>query len=344
MCGKELQLWQMGPGVDLEDGSQAARDKIGLQGEDFLDFNFELFLGPLPQRGQIQFGDQIRIGPGGGQKPNEVKVAVIDSGADLFHTSLQGVFWQNPTPEQINDDCIKGDYRGYDFQDNDVQPLDPHGHGTHVTGIIARDYPSDIDLQIMPLKFHDGEQGFLFDAVCAIYYAIEKKADVINLSWGFESPKAVPILTRAIKAAHADGIVVVTSAGNNSNNNDTIPHWPSNYKDWVLATANLNAAQSDLVGSSNIGPTLVGLAAPGEHIVSTFPNNEFRILTGTSMAAANVSRVASILKAYSPGSDPADVMNCILSTVTPLGTLSGKVETKGYLNEADALRCPPGSL
>lgn len=342
MCGEELQLWRMSPDIDLEDGMQAARDKIGLQGDDFLDYNFQLFLGPFPDRGQIPTGDQVGIGPGGGPKTSKVEVAIIDSGIDLFHAGLQPILWENPALYQTNDDCIAGDRHGYDFQDNDVMPLDPYGHGTHLAGIIGRNYPADIDLRILPLKFHDGQQGFLFDAVCAIYYAVKKEVDVINLSWGFESPKPPPILTRAIKYAVEKGIVVVTSAGNAGADNDSNPHWPSNYDQMVLAVANLNSANNNLVGNSNFGQNLVDLAAPGEFIVSTFPTNDFKILTGTSMAAANVSRVASIIKAKHPGAAATDVMNCILSTVTPLSPqLDTKVRTKGFLNEAGALSCTP---
>lgn len=340
MCGEELQLWQVSPDVDLEDGMQAVRDKVGLQGNDFLDYNFEIFLGPLPDRGQIEQGSEIRVGPGGGPYDNRVEVAIIDSGVDLFHNSLQGVLWENPDLYQNNDDCITGDLRGYDFQDNDVQPLDPHGHGAHLAGIIGRDYPADIDLRILPLKFHDGNQGFLFDAVCATYYAIKKEVDVINLSWGFESPEPPPILTRALKQAYEKGIVVVTSAGNSNRDNDARPHWPSNYEEITLAVANLRQDAGGLAGNSNYGQNLVDLAAPGEFILSTFPTNEFRYLSGSSMAAANVSRVASILKARNPGASAAAIMDCIRGTVTPLSpALDTLVQTGGYLNAADAVDC-----
>jgi len=342
MCGEELQLWQVSPDVDLEAGMQAAREKIDLQGGDFLDYNFELFLGPFPDRGQISGGDQVRIGPGSGPKTSQVDVAIIDSGIDLFHASLKDILWENPALFETRDDCIAGDIHGYDFQDNDVQPLDTYGHGTHLAGIIGQNYPSEVDLRILPLKFHDGQQGFLFDAVCAMYYAIKKDVDVINLSWGFESPTPPAILTRAIKRAVGEGIVVVTSAGNNNSDNDTNPHWPSNYEEMVLSVANLNSGSNNLVGNSNYGQNQVDLAAPGEFIVSTFPTNDFKILTGTSMAAANVSRVVSILKARNPGADPVSVMNCILTTVTPLSpALDNKVSTKGYLDEANALSCTP---
>ena len=341
LCGKKLQLWQIPPGTDLEEQQLAAREKTGVESTGGVSFNIPMVLGP----GQADRSDnaQDRFGS---SKPfqYEVTVAIIDSGVDFLHNDLQDVIWHNPAPLDASDDCIQNDLVGYNFRHDNAFPMDSLGHGTHVAGIIAKAFPGNVDLNILPLKFHDGEQGFIFDAVCATYYAIEKGAKVINMSWGFDSKEEIGILTDAIREAAKAEVVVVTSAGNDTQNNDTDFHWPSNYsKDFknVLAVANFNPGANDLDNDSNFGSTTVDLAANGVGIASTYINNSYAFLSGTSMAAADVSRTASIILAHSPGTPAADVVACINNSVTKVVNLNGDVTEEGVLNSVAAEGCFP---
>ncbi|MEM6726779.1 MAG: S8 family serine peptidase [Bacteroidota bacterium] len=127
--------------------------------------------------------------PPSGNDPSVV--AIIDTGIDYTHPLLTNYIWTNgnETTDIIDNDgnCLVDDGRGYNLAGRDNNPFDDSesGHGTHIAGIVSNVLlPSKLDL--MNLKSHDSEGfGTLFNGVCGIYYARDKKADVINLSWGY---------------------------------------------------------------------------------------------------------------------------------------------------------------
>ena len=269
-------------------------------------------------------------------------VAIIDVGIDYNHPSLTPYIWSNAAEivdgEDNDGNCLIDDARGYNFNKDNNDALDmTNGHGTHVAGIVVENIPVG-DVELINIKSHgDDGVGLLFEALCGIYYAAEKEANVINLSWGYRGV-ASSVLESAIARAGADcGSLVVTSAGNEGLNTDELPHYPSSYElENLIAVAALNETEDALSPESNYGPASVHLAAPGTRIFSTVPGGGFDFKSGTSMAAAAVSNVAAQLCAANPEATYANIKTAILNTVLELVSLED-LSTGGKLNTEAAL-------
>lgn len=194
--------------------------------------------------------------------PNVV-VAVLDTGVDYNHPDLAASMWNDPTTGAV----------GYDFVNNDADPMDDVGHGTHVAGIIAAALNGEGVAGVAPgVKVMAVKAGDVFGLsttaiISGIEYAASHGAKVVNMSFGGGSYDQYQY--DAIKA-HPD-ILFVAAAGNEANNNDTAPFYPASYAlPNIVAVAAL-AQNGALTSFSNYGPTSVGLAAPDENINSTVP-------------------------------------------------------------------------
>lgn len=224
-----------------------------------------------------------------------VSVAVIDSGADLDHPF-------------IADRIDRAD--AYDFVNNDSEPDDDNGHGTHVTGIICDGTPSNVS--VIPLKAMD-EYGETTEALLylAIRYAIDKNADVINISAGGFGESS--FFEEIIDEASAKGIIVVVAAGNEKT--DASKSMPGNVASAVTVAAvdkNLTIAEYSNYGS------IVDISAPGDDILSSVPpeieDSDFVEYSGTSMAAPHVAAAAACLKMYDRSYDTDDVIKMFRSS------------------------------
>lgn len=175
---------------------------------------------------KIDAGDAWNLSTGS----KNVVVAVIDTGVDYTDTDLAANIWTNPN---AGADGFQGDVHGYDFVNNDGNPMDDNGHGTHVAGILGTvgnngqgGVGVDWSVSIMPLKFLNSQgTGYLSDAIRAINYVTMERTQynvnvrVISASWG--GSDSSPALQSAIQAANDAGILFVTAAGNNGTNNDS---------------------------------------------------------------------------------------------------------------------------
>jgi hypothetical protein len=246
------------------------------------------------------------------------------------------------------------DLHGYDFANNDANPMDDHSHGTHCAGTIAARGNNGIGVvgvcqvaRIMALKFLTRSgRGYTSDAVRAIDYGIGNGARVLSNSWS--SYAADSQLLAAIQRARDAGVLFAAAASNEANNNDTRPAYPASYSRTtsnVLAVAATDASDR-LAGFSNFGALSVDLAAPGVSILSTTPGNSYTRFSGTSMAAPHVAGAAALLLASDPALTLAQLKDRLLSSVDPLGSLAGRVRTGGRLNVNRALAGftppPPG--
>lgn len=284
-----------------------------------------------------------------------VVVGVVDSGIDITHPDLAANIWTNPgeIPGNGIDDDHNGyvdDIHGWNFVDNTNNVTDVYGHGTHVAGIIGAAGDNgmgvagiDWQVSLMALKFEDSRGiGFTSSMLAALNYATMMRRDhginvvATNNSWETSSGPSV-VVENAIRAQGDAGITFVAAAGNNASNNDVLPRYPGSYRlPNVITVAALNTTNS-LASMSNYGAASVDLAAPGSLIQSTFPGGTYGILSGTSMAAPQVTGVVALLAAAKPGITVAEVRTAILGSATPVASLAGKTVAGGRLNAGASL-------
>ena len=284
------------------------------------------------------------LGTGG-----EVIVGVIDTGVDDDHEDLHGNMWVNEDeiPDNGLDDDGNGyidDIHGWDFVNNDNDPYDDNGHGTHCAGTIAGMGDNGIGVvgvcwsaKIMALKFlNSSGSGTTADAVSAMEYAIANGANLTSNSWGGGGYSIA--LLDAISAAGAANQLFIAAAGNSGSNNDSYPHYPSSYElGNIIAVAATD--HNDLkAGFSCYGLTSVDLGAPGVNILSSLPGNSYGYKNGTSMAAPHVSGACALVWAKGFSLSNYEVRDIILDNVDSIASLDGLTVTGGRLNVYRALR------
>lgn len=271
----------------------------------------------------------------------KIIVAVIDSGVDYKHPDLQGNMWS------------RGGKHGYDFYDNDDDPLDEQNHGTHVAGTIAAVGNNGVGVvgvswktQIMALRFlgPDGA-GATSDAVKCIDWAVANGAHILNNSWG--GPDTSPELSEAVARAERKGVLFVAAAGNTGgtgNNNDARPNYPGSLRQANVITVGA-IDENDARGSfSHYGKQSVDIGAPGVQILSTTRNNKYDSYSGTSMASPHVAGAAALIwgSTFStPTQTPAQmtkVRDLIYENARPV------VALKEFWGQAAPARVPGGVL
>ncbi len=215
-----------------------------------------------------------------------IVLAVIDTGIDYTHEDLATNMWTNPgeTANNLADDDGNGyvdDVYGINAINTSGEPLDDHGHGTHVAGTIGAVGNNNKGVagvnhtvKIMALKFIDAitGEGLTSDAVECINYVVTMKARGVNIkatnnSWGGGSYDAA--LYDAIYALKTNDILFVASAGNDSANNDSITRYPSGYNLANIVAVAASDHNDSLAWYSNYGATTVDLSAPGSSIYSS---------------------------------------------------------------------------
>jgi subtilisin family serine protease/PKD repeat protein len=274
---------------------------------------------------------------------SDIIIGVIDTGVDYTHGDLAANIWHNPGEIPFNgiDDDGNGyvdDTVGWDFYNNDNDPSDDHYHGTHVSGTIAGVGNNGIGVtgvmwkaKIMPLKFlNSSGNGNTADAIEALQYAIKNGARITNNSWGGGGYETA--MYSAISAANTAHQLFVVAAGNESNDNDASPAYPSSYNLPNVISVAATGSSDNLASFSNYGITGVDLGAPGVMIYSTAPGNSYMNLSGTSMATPHVAGACGLIWSMDTGMNYLDVRNSILNGVDVIPALTGKCVTGGRLN------------
>lgn len=272
-------------------------------------------------------------------------VAVIDTGVDYNHEDLQDNIWTNSaevsgtTGADDDNNGYVDDVHGINLIDPNETPMDDHGHGTHVAGIIAMEnnnvggvgiaYKS----KIMPIKA-GGSDGTLYssDIAKGIEYAYKNGADVINMSFGSSAHSA--LIENALQDAF-NSCVLVAAAGNDGIPTADCPlggqnMYPASYS-YVIGVMAYDEANSfasfsnwDYKPNANAEYEVV---APGVSVYSTLPNGRYASWNGTSMAAPMVSAEAAILRSSLKDKDT-------YSSRYIMGQLVGATEdTITYYNE-----------
>lgn len=275
----------------------------------------------------------------------------IDAG-DL----LADANWENGVNEDGNgylDDLI-----GWDFANNDNDPLDDGNHGTHVSGTIGAlgnngQGVAGVNwaVQIMPLKFLDAAgSGYLSDAVLALdYYTAAAAAAggeasqyvATNNSWGGGGASQAMLDTIVLGARQ--GVLFVAAAGNGGtdgigDNNDRTGYYPAGYStvagagyEAVIAVAAITSAGARST-FSNYGETTVDIGAPGSGIVSTVVGGGYANYSGTSMATPHVVGALALLASLAPSLTAAELRAALLDSAAPTSSLAGVTVTGGRLD------------
>ncbi len=285
---------------------------------------------------------------------SSVVVASIDTGVDYTHEDLAANMWVNPG--EVAGDGIDNDGNGFiddiygiDTANDDSDPLDDQGHGTHTVGTIGAVGNNGIgiagvnwNVQVMALKFLSNTgSGLTSDAIDAISYMTMMKTTfgvnivASNNSWGGSGQSQA--LEDAIQASIEAGIMFVAAAGNSSNNNDVNPEFPASLDlDGVISVAATDH-NDQLASFSSFGANTVDVGAPGVDILSTLPGNSYGELSGTSMATPHVTGAVALLMAHSPAASLEQIKTAILTGADRVGSLTGRTVTGGRLNVANSL-------
>ncbi|MFA6978580.1 MAG: S8 family serine peptidase [Ignavibacteriaceae bacterium] len=252
-------------------------------------------------------------------------IAILDTGVDWLHPDLKNKIWTNPNeiPDNGMDDDGNGyvdDVRGWDWINNDNNPTDDNSHGTHVAGIAAAEVNNGIGIagvnwkaKILPLKvFQSSGRADAATIAQGIIYAKIIGATVINMSFGSYSRSMT--MEGALENAYTTS-VLVAAAGN-----DGIwigpcslckPFFPAALA-YVLGVQVIGASFTNYDQDGPIFsefPDLLNyeLSAPGTEILSSIPDGNYRIYSGTSMAAPLVSGAVSLYK-IKHSVDPQELM------------------------------------
>jgi subtilisin family serine protease len=286
---------------------------------------------------------------------DDIIAVVLDTGVDLQHEDLAANAWVNPSPGALPG--FSNDINGWNFINDNNQTFVSSSedyHGTHVAGSIGAVGDNKIGVtgvawhvRLMSLKFLGGPQGkgSTSNAVRGINYAIDMRnrgfnIRVINASWGGGGNSQA--LHDAIAAANAAGILFVCAAGNESNNVDDTPSYPSAFAKDLPGCISVAAVDQggNLASFSNYGHGSVSLAAPGVQIESTYPGNTYTTLSGTSMSTPYVSGIAVLLWSHEPSLSPDQVKQRLVDTSEPLNSLASLVARSGRASAYAALTNP----
>lgn len=247
-------------------------------------------------------------------------IAIIDSGIDWTHPDLEGKIWMNYA--ELNgipgvDDDGNGfvdDFRGWDWINNDNNPMDDNSHGTHVAGIAGAKSNNGLGIagvswgaKVMAIKvFQSSGYGDAGTIAQGIAYAKDKSVTVINMSFGSYT-RSLTIET--ILAVAYGTSVLVAASGNDATcigpGATCLPAYPAALS-FVLGiqATDISGAYSSFSNFDQDGPIIsyysdllnYELKAPGSQIISLVPNGNYRIYSGTSMAAPVISGAVSLYK------------------------------------------------
>jgi len=261
-----------------------------------------------------------------------VTVAVVDQGVKYDHPDLDGNM----------DGSVSNS--GYDFVDSDGDPypdvLSDEYHGTHVGGIAAAEVDNGEGVTgignsslLSGRALSEAGSGSTADIADAVTWAADQGADVINLSLG--GGGYTDTMKNAVSYATNNGALVVAAAGNDGQGSVS---YPAAYSE-CLAVSALDPDET-LASYSNYGSS-VELAAPGTNVLSTWTDDAYDSISGTSMATPVVAGVAGLALAQWDLTN-AELRNHLKNTAADVG-LSGDQQGSGRVDAGNAITTEPGS-
>ena len=285
-------------------------------------------------------------------------VGMIDSGIDYAHPDLAANVWTNPgeIPGNGIDDDGNGyvdDVHGYDFANNDGDPIDDNGHGTHTAGIVAGVGNNGVGVtgmawraRLVAIKFLDSNgSGSIANAIAAIEYSVAVGCRITSNSWGGGTRSDA--LLDAIAAAGVSGQLFVAAAGNSHLDLDQTPSYPASYEVPSILSVAATDDRDSLASFSNYGANSVDIAAPGVTILSTYFGSRYALISGTSMACPMVAGAAALILGETPSIGPLDIKGLLLAGADHPPGIANRVRS-GRLNAFRAVAIPdsipPGAI
>jgi subtilisin family serine protease len=272
------------------------------------------------------------------------KVVVLDTGYNYNHPELSSSY-----------------LGGKDFVNDDDDPADDNGHGSHVAGLITADGVDPKAKGVAPaaeiiagkvLAANGG--GYFSDVVAAIYWAVDGpdgiagteddfNADAISMSLGTSQPytykgfcdSVLPDLTNAIKYARDRGVIVVVAAGNSGSSGVSIPGC-------ISYSTTVGAVDSkDKVTTWSGKGSALDITAPGVSLYSCWLGSDYKTASGTSMATPVVSGTVALIKSAHPEYSVSQIEDALFKTAKDLGKAGkdtsygwGRVDAYGAVNYA----------
>ena len=250
------------------------------------------------------------------------KVVVVDTGYNYLHPELSSSY-----------------LGGYDFVNNDNDPIDDNGHGSHVAGLITADGINSNAKGVSPNTgifaakvLNSAGSGYFSDVIESIYWSVDGNdgiygtsddlnADAISMSLGTSSPytykgycdNVLPSLTNAINYAVSKNVNVVSAAGNSGNAGISIPGCISN----SITVGSVDGTDK-IVSFSGRGKAL-DVVAPGVSLLSSWLGSSYVTASGTSMATPVVSGTVALIKYQHPTYTVTQVRNALIKTAKDLG-------------------------
>jgi len=259
-----------------------------------------------------------------GNKGEGVKVGILDTGVDYTHPDLDANF------DVTN--------RGYDFVNEDLDPMDDLGHGTHVAGIIAAEDDGTGVVGVAPrarlyaLKIGDKNGiGNMSDIVAALDWAVDEGIQVTNNSYGWlDLGETYQTVKDAFDASAAVGIIHVCAAGNGGNRKGTGDNvlYPAKFESCIAVAATDSANKRALFSAT--GPK-VEISAPGVLVYSTLLGGGYGLKSGTSMASPHVAGTVALMISKGVG----NVKDVLTATADDLGDSGWDPQYGAGLVDAD---------
>jgi cell wall-associated protease len=210
--------------------------------------------------------------------------------------------------------------------------VDDEIHGTHVSGIIGAERNNNVgmngvahNVKIMAVRAVPDGDEYDKDVALAIIYAVDNGAKVINASFGKSYSPNKQWVYDAIKYAAERDVLIVHAAGNSGENIDVEPNFPNDSDDLItefsdnvitIGAISSNYNEKLPAGFSNYGKINVDIFAPGVQIYSTFPDERYESIGGTSMASPGVAGIAALIRSYYPKLSASQVKHVIMNSGT----------------------------
>ena len=281
----------------------------------------------------------------------DVKVCVIDSGANMNHPDLAG-------------NIIKG-WNVVPVGDSDQYPIpgspewanynDTLGHGTHVAGLVGAVGDNNRGVSGLSWKsglltcrfIADNGAGYISDAITCIRLCQKEGASIYSNSWGGVGYSGI-LHQEILKLKEEDALFVVAAGNNNGLNLDSTPLYPASYKEDNVLTVGSTTSNDMLSSFSNVGASTIHIAAPGSTIYSTTANGEYGVMSGTSMAAPIVSGAAVLMKSYAASKGyaltPAELRSIMMSSAAQFSNGRSYTISGGRLDISAAMKALVGKL